>query len=284
MNRLSAALIAAVSAVAFTQIASAADLPSKAPPVVAPAAPIWTGWYLGLNAGGNWGTSDPTTTVIPNARNVGGPFFQGCVTAANGCEIDQSMVSSAGSQNVSTSGFTGGIHGGYNYQMNNFLLGIEADFEYFRSAGSRTVTLVSPNFPPITMTLNTNISTDWLFTVRPRLGWVSNNWLVYATGGLAVSELKASWNFSSTTGGPSSESASVSQTKAGWVAGGGVEAMLPGRWVVGAEYLYVKFNSVSVIGTNFADVGVTPAPYNDNFAHSADLAVNIVRARLSKLF
>src|SRR4029079_16331400 len=154
MNRLSAALIAAVLAVAFTQIASAADLPSKAPPVVAPAAPIWTGWYLGLNAGGNWGTSDPTTTVIPNARNVGGPFFQGCVTAANGCEIDQSMVSSAGSQNVSTSGFTGGIHGGYNYQMNNFLLGIEADLEYFRSAGSRTATLVSPNFPPISLTLN----------------------------------------------------------------------------------------------------------------------------------
>jgi hypothetical protein len=58
MRGLSTALTAAVSAVAFTQIASAADLPVKAP--VAPvAAPYnWTGFYIGANIGGGWGNRD----------------------------------------------------------------------------------------------------------------------------------------------------------------------------------------------------------------------------------
>jgi len=118
--------------------------------------------------------------------------------------------------------------------------------------------------------------------VVARIGVVLSNWLLYATGGLAVTELKPEWNFFTTVGN-STESASASTTKAGWTVGGGVETMLPGRWVIGAEYLYVKFDSVSVTGTNFRS-GNTGAAIGDNFAHSADLASNIVRARLSKLF
>ena len=70
-----------------------------------------------------------------------------------------------------TRGFTGGTHGGYNYQMGHWLLGVEADFEYLRSAGSNTVTgFVVPGLPA---TIATSLGTDWLFTLRPRLGLIS---------------------------------------------------------------------------------------------------------------
>src|SRR5947207_6801977 len=102
MRHLAIAL-AALCGIGFTQGTYAADLPTKAPPTIAPAAPNWTGWYVGVNAGGNWGTSDPATNAIP--VNLATGLFGGCINAASGCIIDQSMVSSAGSQSVRTSGF-----------------------------------------------------------------------------------------------------------------------------------------------------------------------------------
>jgi hypothetical protein len=52
MRRQSIAIIAAASTVAFTQVASAADLPRKAP-AYAPPPPAfsWTGFYVGAHAG-----------------------------------------------------------------------------------------------------------------------------------------------------------------------------------------------------------------------------------------
>jgi opacity protein-like surface antigen len=61
MHRVVAVLIA-VSALPYTQVASAADIPAKAPaPVSAPLpAYNWTGFYVGGNVGGAWSTTDWT--------------------------------------------------------------------------------------------------------------------------------------------------------------------------------------------------------------------------------
>src|SRR5580658_7596952 len=50
----------AAAFVAFTGSVFAADMPVKAPPAPpAPPAPSWTGWYIGINGGGAWGSVDP---------------------------------------------------------------------------------------------------------------------------------------------------------------------------------------------------------------------------------
>jgi hypothetical protein len=56
--------------------------------------------------------------------------------------------------------------------------------------------------------------------------------------------------------------------------------MLPGKWLVGAEYLYVNFASVSAAAssTSFG------TPLLNPISHAAALNANIVRVRLSKLF
>ena len=61
-------LIAALFTVAISATgASAADLPArtytKAPPMVAPVY-NWTGFYVGLNAGGAWNEYNPTTATV----------------------------------------------------------------------------------------------------------------------------------------------------------------------------------------------------------------------------
>lgn len=286
MRRWSIALIAAASTIALTQIASAADLPVKAPRYAPPPPPLplsWTGWYVGLNAGGDWGTSDSSTTV-----GTGGGFFSfaggSCFTTS--CQVNIPDVASAGDQSTDTNGFTGGGQAGFNWQTGNIVLGLETDFQYFRSAGSSSKTVPLISGLPGSVTVTSSMSTDWLFTLRPRLGWAVNNWLFYATGGLAVTKLNADWTFNETRFS-NSAAGSASETKAGWTVGGGVEAMLPGRWVIGAEYLYVNFDDVSATaGANLPSgcngPGFCGVP--DPFTHSADLKANIVRARLSKLF
>lgn len=263
--------------------ALAADLPPapapvyKAPPMVPEPVASWTGFYLGLNAGGNWGTSDSSTTVVSP-----GDFFGAvCFPPTNACVVNTVDVQNAGAQKTSTSGFVGGGQIGYNWQTGAVVLGLEADFEYFRSAGSSsgTVGLVSGAAGSVTVT--SSMTTDWLFTARPRLGWAINNWLIYGTGGLAVSELKPSWTFSETAFG-NAAGASFTQTRAGWTVGGGVETMLPGRWSIGVEYLFVDFSNVSATTPIVLPLGGGPTP--QNFLHSADLETNIVRLRLNKAF
>jgi len=263
----------------FAGPALAADLANpvyKAPPLM----PVstWAGWYLGVNAGGNWGTSDSSTAVVSSGNFFTAPF---CFPPANACVVNTVDVQNAGAQRTHTSGFVGGGQIGYNWQFGNTVLGIEADFDAFRSSGtsSKTVGLVSG--VPRTVTVTSSMSTDWLFTLRPRLGWVANNWLFYATGGLAVSELKPSWTFSETAFRNSAGS-SFSDTKAGWAVGGGVETMFASRWIFGVEYLFVRFNDVSSTVPVVLPKGGGPAP--QNFFHSADLESNIVRARLSYKF
>ncbi len=231
-----------VGALIMSSAAIAADLPVKAAPV--PTAPVltWGGFYGGLNAGGDWGRSAASTSVVGPGAFFGAPL---CFPPINGCVLNVVDVSNAGAQTANTHGFVGGAQIGYNWQTGNVVFGVEADFQYFRSSGSssRTVSpLVSGSTASVTVT--SSISTDWLFTLRPRLGWAVNNWLIYGTGGLAVSELKPSWTFQETAFGNTAAN-SFSKTKAGWTIGGGVEYMMPGRWVLGAEYLYVEFDDVT---------------------------------------
>ena len=260
--------VAALAVALLGTSAWAADMATKAPPKASTAAP-WTGWYLGLNAGGLWGTSQTATTVTPLP-------LAGLTPAAI------AIIDAQGAPaNIGTSGFVGGVHGGYNYQAGQWLVGLEGDFESYRNKGSLNSS-VPGIVPGSTFVLNSSVSTDWLLTLRPRLGVVTNDWLLYSTGGLAVSRISGAWNWSNPGGLPAliTENGSVASTKAGWTAGGGVERMLPGRWLVGVEYLYVKFSSISVTSLAVSALG---GPINP-FTHSADLSSNIVRLRLSKAF
>ena len=192
-------------------------------------------------------------------------------------------IATAGQQTDNTNGFTGGGQLGYNWQSGNAVLGIETDFEYFRQHGSATSGAIYPCCAPTAFTINSSVTTDWLFTARPRLGWAINNWLLYVTGGVAITELKGNFIFTDTFA-TALETASASKTKAGWTVGGGVEAGLWSNWSVKAEYLYVDFGSVSTNSANLTAF-VPPIAFPTNvFSHSLDLRSNIVRVGLNYRF
>jgi outer membrane immunogenic protein len=145
-------LLATASSLAWVGVASAADLPIKAPPP--PPAPVWswTGFYIGINGGAVW---HHTT-------------------------FDISEATSASFSGTATGGTIGGTIG-YNLQSGNVVFGIEADGNW---VGGANVNVTDPG----TLTpFNSDLS--WLSTVRGRLGLTFSPTLLYITGGYAAGRI-----------------------------------------------------------------------------------------------
>jgi outer membrane immunogenic protein len=249
----------------------AADLPSMKgpPPAYIPPPPVmtWTGLYVGVNAGYAWGESNLTTQ---STFSPVGYFATTSIPA----------IAAVGNQFANSDGFTGGGQIGYNYQYGNFVVGLEADFQYYGLRGSANGAGIYPCCAPTGFNIASKVSTDWLFTARPRIGYAWNNWLVYATGGLALTELKSNYLFSDTFA-TAFESASISDTRVGWAVGGGVEYAFAGPWSVKLEYLHTEFDNVSVGSANLiAFTPPIPFPMNP-WVHTVNLKSNLVRAGLN---
>jgi outer membrane immunogenic protein len=268
-------LTLAISLVLFgTASAFAADMAptyTKAP-VMAPAY-NWTGFYIGGNVGGAWSSADPTTSTVVSPAGYFG--------TGNGPEI--AAIAAVGAQNVNSSSVTGGFTAGYNWQVNNAVFGIEGDINYFGFKGGATGTALYPCCAPFSFTVNSSVSADWLATIRGRIGFLATpNWLIYATGGAAIADVKGNFNFTDTFGGGATESAAIRDTRIGWTAGVGGEYAVGNGWSLKAEYLYVDLGRSTVTSTNFATPGrVFPATV---FTHSFDLTSNIVRVGVNYRF
>jgi len=249
-----------LAAVAVAGAANAADLSApiyKAPPP-APSGYNWTGFYVGLNAGGAWGSSAITTTLNPTPNPP-----------------NNAAVAAADSPTVNSSGFTGGIEAGYNWQLGRFVLGVEADFDYLGLKGSQSGGGAFPVGAGTFATSN-SVQTSWLFTARPRVGVLFGGLLLYGTGGLAVTDPQ--FNSAKTDTFAQNEAASFSTTRVGWTIGGGGEYALGNGWSLKAEYLYADFGSVSV-------AGFEPLPGGGiTFTHNVPLTTNIVRGGINFKF
>jgi outer membrane immunogenic protein len=253
-SKLIRACIAAGAILASPLAAQAADLraPSyKAPIYTAPAANDWSGFYVGGNAGYGFGSANVTSSVGPGGLN-------------------DDAIAAAQSPSLSPKGFTGGLQAGYNYQMGSWVFGIEADINYFGLKASDTTTAIYP-LGGGAFTTSATVKTDWLFTLRPRIGYAFDRFMIYGTGGLAMTSVKYDEEFSSVFG--ETESASGSKMKLGWTAGLGAEYAIWSRWTLKAEYLYANFGSISVDGTtNIA--GATFTHDTKLHSHIARLGVN----------
>jgi outer membrane immunogenic protein len=246
MRRLNCALLATVAAVSLASVASAADMPMKAPvkaPVIV--APDWTGFYVGANFGGviGSGKSDDAISLNP-AGTLGG--------TAPGVLNPVSSISAANSP----SGAIGGGQLGYNWQTGRWVLGAEGDFDW--SGASSNVQ--APSFiassvvvAPAALAYSNEEKLRWLATARLRLGWADDSFFWYITGGAAWGGIQSNYNFQATGAGTFASAPaalSANTTKSGWAIGGGIETTLAwlgasNHWSAKLEYLYVDLGTVS---------------------------------------
>jgi outer membrane immunogenic protein len=253
--------------------AFAGDLPARTPAYpLPPPAYDWSGFYAGGNLGGAWSYFDASTTTVSNPTPPN--YFNPASPAA---------IAAAGAQGMTPTGVTGGVQAGYNRQYGWLVVGGEVDVGYLGLKGSGSGdTAYSPGATG-GFAVNSAVSTGWLVTARPRIGWALDNWLVYVTGGLAVGEVKGNFNFNDTNG--ATESGSLSSTKAGWTFGGGIEVGVQGPWTLRAEYLRVDLGSASVTSANLsAPVAGGPSFPGNPFTHGVDTVASLVRLGLNYRF
>jgi outer membrane immunogenic protein len=218
-----------------------------APALAQETATPWNGFYIGGVVGGAWGHTKARANV----------------TTGNGAVVippsDAALLGTATSNDKTKAGFTGGVEGGYNYQMGNWLIGAEVDWTTLDLKNTNNKTLVSSLLinPPVTYTLDQRVRTDWMVTLRPRIGYVFGPWLVYGTAGLAWSELKYNATFSDTRSPADTLNASSKSTKTGFAGGlGGAYAFSPHLSLKG-EWIYADFGHIgSTTVNNF--ISVTP--------------------------
>ena len=271
---------AVIGLLALTGMATAADLPAKAPVYKAPPVIVdpwsWTGVYIGLNAGYSWGKSQTDVSYF---------------NAVTGLPI----APPAGSITSADFKLNGGVAGGqigYNWQSGIWVGGIEADLQWSGQKGSAFFSCAAvpvtagPCLPGLTFlpagvtgaSLAFDQKLQWFGTVRGRLGVTpAPTVLLYVTGGLAYGEIKTDGTFSSVTPALVVVSSAFSQstTKTGWTVGGGIEGRLSGNWTGKIEYLYMDLGTVS--GTV-----VIPALIGANW--SSHITDNIVRVGLNYKF
>jgi outer membrane immunogenic protein len=286
-----------LTGVAFTALsagsATAADLarPVYRRPVVA-VAPVygWTGFYVGGNVGYAWSraTMDPSI------------FAPNCTPDRPACP--GLLAAMAAPQNMTSNGFTGGFQAGANYQTGPWVVGIEADIESFRLRNSFAfgpTRFVPPPAPgsPITLTSSGSVDTNWLATVRPRVGVAFANLVVYATGGVAFTKQNNTLNDVGITtlvpGSPQGFTGTVgafavtSSRDVGWTAGGGIEYAIAPHWSLKAEYLHLDFGSAtaSAGATNQPPPALCPCGFTDAvLTASTRLRADIVRVGLNYKF
>ena len=148
-----------ISLLAMTAAASAADM-APPPPVY-----DWTGAYVGLNAGAAWNNSSYD-------GDASGPLLGSIIE--DDVDFDDAV-------------FTGGALIGYNWQYDSVVVGVEADFNYlgFDQSESRSGTILGQS-----ASLDTELSASWYGTMRGRLGYAADNFLIYGTGGLAYGSVE----------------------------------------------------------------------------------------------
>ncbi|MPZ58227.1 MAG: outer membrane beta-barrel protein [Rhizobiales bacterium] len=212
MKRNLVSAVAIAAAMVMGGVAEAADIRQPPPAVKAPAyvEPLftWTGFYIGGNIGYGW--SDGSGTVT----NTG--FFPAAIGA-------RGPVSGDGD------GILGGVQIGYNWQSGAFVYGIETDFQFSGGEGDFRGRVA----PGAANRFAGTAKNEWFGTIRGRLGYAVDTWLVYVTGGGAYTHNKI--DGVTGTGVPFS----ASETGWTWTVGGGVEAALWANWSVKAEYLYL---------------------------------------------
>ncbi len=241
--------------------ARAADMPVKAapPPVELPF--NWNGFYAGGHFGGGQISDDVTFVGTVNSIN----FPAGTVA------------------NEKAGGLLGGVQAGYNWQFTNWVFGIEGDFSWAdinashnigpngsAIAGSNAiVSVVDPN-----VISNPDPRVTDLATITGRFGYAFDRVLLYGKAGWAWA--KTSDNAFTTDTGATILTQTLSATRSGWTAGGGVEWGLWQNWSIKIEGDFMGFGKRTL--GSFVTSGNAEIPTGSVLLRDHDTNIWVVKA------
>ncbi|MBV8440265.1 MAG: porin family protein [Hyphomicrobiales bacterium] len=227
---------AAALALSGPPMAHAADLLTLKEP---PAQPVffappftWTGFYVGLNAGGVLGAGSRSTTLYDASFPLLSAYYPDTLGTA-------------------ASGWLGGGQTGMNWQWGGAVFGVETDIDWtsMNKTYSFTSAPLTVYVPGDIVNVNASGKLDWLGTTRARIGFVATpdyRLMFYGTGGLAYGGGAGCLNVFDNLAGLAWHGA-PSSTRLGWTLGAGVEYAITDNVTLRGEYLYYNLGSSNVV-------------------------------------
>jgi len=214
--------------------AGAADLPPgpayKAPPPV----PMWSwsGFYIGLQGGGGWGTSDDSLTAVQ-------------LTAPGASITFPVTPAGLATNNLSTSGLFGGANAGVNWQTGPLVLGVEGDINWSNIDGTGNCSGLFGFLNVSVFQASCNTKMPWFATATGRIGMTVDHALMYVKGGAAWAEFDHTITTGAITLGPGivGPTYALSDNRFGFTVGAGVEYALSSNWSAKLEYDYMDFGT-----------------------------------------
>jgi outer membrane immunogenic protein len=155
---------------------------------------------------------------------------------------------SGGGSNYNADGAGGGLYGGYNWQSGQIVYGAEADINYNGEKGSAGR---GQGGESLDGKQGVNGS------IRGRVGYDLNPFLIYGTAGLAASDNKVS-----------NSTSSDSATALGYTVGAGVEALVTSNITARLEYRYSDYQKKDFD----LDTGSVSRGFDD---HSVKLGIGV---------
>jgi len=232
------ALVTALAVLPFGSTAQATDMPVKALPRVMPGV-NWTGFYVGGHIGYGWGNKDFS---LPD---FAGQKFGDCSGSHQECFDFSKLGSPALSHKLA--GLLGGVQAGFNLQSGAFVYGVEGDVSWtgmkedsLSKLGTfRHLDCWHDVYREIDLKAHTEV--NWVATLSGRVGYAIDRVLIYAKGGVAFADQDYNWVV--TKGSKDLATAKFSDTRTGWIVGGGAEWKLGHNWSAKLEYNYMDFGT-----------------------------------------
>lgn len=248
-------LLGAASFATLSTAVYAADaIVEEAPVAVLVETYNWTGFYIGVNGGYGGGDFEH-------------PFDVNLVDG------DDSIPIANGSLDVTAGGFVGGAQVGYNWQMNQWVFGAEADIQGSNMKGEISLDANIGGGGGTDIDAEAGTELDWFGTVRARVGFVPvERLLVYGTGGFAYGRTESYVNAS--IGGGTVIDESVKHDRTGWTIGGGAEYAFTDHLSLKTEYLYTDLGTEKLFDFSALDDDLSGSLDSDVKFHTVRAGLN----------
>jgi outer membrane immunogenic protein len=194
----------------------------------------WEGLYAGLSLGILSGTASPDTAI----EHAG--YF-----SINNSRSDKEQINPILQRKVEDSGVAGSLLVGYNIRSGNLVYGVEADLTSPASTMSETASnVVYDSFPTKTFTTKTTVESGFAFSIRPKIGYINGDFLLYASAGPTVARFKTTHRYTDTVGSGIDYEFKDTQTSVGLSATIGADYAVSDSWVVRGDYVYSHYSDI----------------------------------------
>lgn len=181
------------------------------------------GWQLGAIQ------QDTASRIKADHVGTGAPYYMDSTDAA--------VIDRVNSATLSRGNWAGGLKAGFSKSYGNVVAGfdvrLDTGFDQTRSATGITNG---------TITTKQKVSSDWTLSLLPRLGWAWENKLIYATAGVAASQVSLATDFADSFNGRANHKST--KTLTGLVVGFGGEYALDKATSISFHYAYSDFGKV----------------------------------------